>query len=361
MVDVGKRFGGALLAALLTAAVAGCGGNNAAGPSAGEGASGGAGGTKKPETAKPLADPNQPVELYVVSTSGDSEESWNERFGAIIQKQFPKWTVKYVKSTKEYGVKEMIAANAPMDLYFDSIAFMMNGLIGSNLQTDMTDLIKLAQIDLARFEPSLVHAMKQLAGGKMYGVPVFNNNVVLYYNKDIYNKFGASYPKDGMTWDEFTESVKTFNRSDGDKQYVGYNFSGTHMLRMNQMSLPYVDEKTGKSAINGEGWKTFNETAFIAPMVAGGYKEFFAKYNKGPYTPEFFQTQQSATFALLSSSMLIDKGFETLNWDLVALPTFKELPGVGSQGYPTYFSVTSNSRHKNEAMEVINYLVSEEA
>ena len=133
------------------------------------------------------------------------------------------------------------------------------------------------------------------------------------------------------------------------------------MLRMNQMSLPYVDEKTGKSAINGEGWKTFNETAFIAPMVAGGYKEFFAKYNKGPYTPEFFQTQQSATFALLSSSMLIDKGFETLNWDLVALPTFKELPGVGSQGSPTYFSVTSNSRHKNEAMEVINYLVSEEA
>ncbi|WP_028549490.1 ABC transporter substrate-binding protein [Paenibacillus sp. UNC451MF] len=303
---------------------------------------------------------NEPVELVVVSTSGDSEDSFNERFGNAIKTKFPKYTIKYIPSKKEYGIKEMLVAGQQMDIYFDSISFLTGGLIGNGLQFDMSDLIKQTKLDLSRMEPSTVDAMKQLSGGKMYGIPVFNNNVVMYYNKDIFDKSGVPYPKDGMTWPEFTDLMKKLVRNDGNKQIAGYASSGTHVFRMNQLSLPYVDEKTGKATINNEQWSKFIDTAFLQPQIAGGWNDFVKATNKSPYTNEFFKTYEVATFALLSSSIFIDKNFETMNWDMVSLPTFPDLPGVGSQPYPTYFSVTTNSQHKNEAMDVINYLASEE-
>lgn len=348
---VKKYIGVSVALALAAALTVSCSGGGA-----------GSGGGPEGSTPKPEAKSGEPVEITVVSTSGDSVESWDQRFGNMLKQKFPNYSIKYVPSTKQYGIKEMMVAGEPMDMYFDSISFLTGGLLGNSLQYDMTDLIKRSNLDFGSFEPSVVDAMKQLAGGKMYGVPVFNNNVVLYYNKDIFDKSGAPYPKDGMTWDEFTELMKKIIHTDGtNKQYVGYATSGTHVFRMNQLSLPYVDAKTEKATINSESWKKFIETVFVAPQLAGGYKDFVAARQAGPYTNEFFKTQEVATFALLSSSMLVEKSFETMNWDLVALPTFKDQPGVGSQGYPTYFSVTTNSRHKEEVMEIIKYLLSEEA
>jgi len=49
-----------------------------------------------------------------------------------------------------------------------------------------------------------------------------------------------------------------------------------------------------------------------------------------------------------------------MNWDMVSLPTFKEVPGIGSQSYPTYFSIASISEHKEEALEIMKYLISDE-
>ncbi|WP_282940420.1 extracellular solute-binding protein [Paenibacillus sp. RC67] len=303
---------------------------------------------------------NEPVELVVVSTSGDSEDSFNERFGNAIKSKFPNYTIKYIPSKKEYGIKEMLVAGQQMDIYFDSISFLTGGLIGNGLQYDMNDLIKQTKFDLSTMEPSTVDAMHKLSGGKMYGIPVFNNNVVMYYNKDIFDKSGVPYPKDGMTWPEFTDLMKKLVRNDGNKQIAGYASSGTHVFRMNQLSLPYVDEKSGNATINNEKWSKFIDTVFLQPQVAGGWNDFVKATNKAPYTNEFFKTYEVATFALLSSSIFIDKNFETMNWDMVSLPTFPDLPGVGSQPYPTYFSVTTNSQHKNEAMDVITYLASEE-
>ncbi|UQZ83380.1 Bacterial extracellular solute-binding protein [Paenibacillus konkukensis] len=314
----------------------------------------------EPAPVQSKSNPSEPVELVVVSTSGDSEDSFNERFGNAIKSKFPNYTIKYIPSRKEYGIKEMLVAGQQMDLYFDSISFLTGGLLGNGLQYDMSDLIKQSNVDLGTLEPGTIEAMKQLSGGKMYGVPVFNNNVVMYYNKDLFDKSGVPYPKDGMTWSEFSDLVKKLVRNDGNKQYAGYAYSGTHVFRMNQLSLPYVDEKTGSATINDEQWKKFIQTVFLEPQTAGGWEEFVKATGKTPYTNEFFKTYGVATFALLSSSIFIDKNFETMNWDMVALPTFPDLPGVGSQPYPTYFSVTSNSQHKNEAMDVIAYLASDE-
>lgn len=60
-------------------------------------------------------------------------------------------------------------------------------------------------------------------------------------------------------------------------------------------------------------------------------------------------------------NMFLNFDVSAINWDLTSYPLYKELPGVGQQSLPTMFGVTSLSRYPDQAMEVIAYLLSEEA
>ncbi|ULL16297.1 extracellular solute-binding protein [Paenibacillus sp. H1-7] len=300
---------------------------------------------------------SEPIELFIVSASGDSVESFNDRFLDLVKEKYPNVNFTYLPWKKEGpSIQEMITAGQQIDIYYDSIG-IFSTVQNYQLQMDMTELIKKHNVNLGSLEPATVDAAKIVSGGKeMWGVPVFNNNLVMYYNKDLFDKFGVAYPKDQMTWDELNELSKKLGRSDESNVYVGYTTSANHALRMNQMSLPYLKQDTLKSAISSDPWKKYYETAFLVPYKASGLDAFTAKNNRLPN----FLTQEAAMFMYLSSAMFINKEYETLNWDMVPIPTLKEAPGVGSQPYPTFFGVTSTSKHKDEAMEIIKYLISEE-
>ncbi|WP_282935963.1 extracellular solute-binding protein [Paenibacillus sp. RC67] len=299
----------------------------------------------------------EPIELFIVSASGDSVESFNDRFQDLIAAKYPNVKLTYLPWKKEGpSIQEMITAGQQIDLYFDSIG-IFSTVQNYQLQMDMTDLIKKHNLDLGSLEPVTVEAAKIASGGKeMWGVPVFNNNLVMYYNKDLFDKFGVSYPKEQMTWDELNELSKKLGRTDDSNVYVGYTTSANHALRMNQLSQPYLKQDGLKSAITSDNWRKYYETAFLTPYKASGLDAFTSKNNRMPN----FLTQEAAMFMYLSSAMFINKEYETLNWDMVPIPTFKDMPGVGSQPYPTFFSVTSTSKHKDEATEIVKYLVSEE-
>lgn len=301
--------------------------------------------------------------LYVYSNSGDSVESWNERFGDLLKEKFPDYTIEYIPKTNEVGLKELITAGQRIDIYWESIGGFSTYLTDFDLQYDMTELIQQHEIDMTQFEPTIVDAIKQISGDQIWGVPVFNNTMVLYYNKDLFDKFGVDYPVDGMTWDEAAELSKKLTRSEGDKSYVGLSSSETHLLLMNHLSIPYVDPDTKKSTLDqDERWKTFYETVFAKPADVSGYREYMqAHENKLPYRKEFLEAQELAMFGWLSSiTSVFPDEFSKMNWDMVAMPTFADAPGIGTQAYPTYFSLTKMTENKDAAMEVIKYLVSKE-
>jgi multiple sugar transport system substrate-binding protein len=315
----------------------------------------------KQETQEKVQVDNTPAELVFYSTSADSEESFNQRFGDAIRKKFPNYSIKYIQKGSGTTLPEMMTAGTPFDIYFDSIGNFVDGL-NTNLQMDMTDLIKKHKIDLNRFEPSLIEAIRQISGGKIYGLPVFTNNMITYYNKDIFDRFGVPYPKDGMTWDDALELSRKLDRSDGGKTYYGLSVSTSHIMRLNSFSAPFVDPNTGKAAIGQEAWKKLFQTVFLGPAQDQGYKaKVEALKGKLPYKNEFVKDRELGMLVYLSNYFTTnEKDLASMNWDMVSMPTFKERPGVGSQSYPTFFTVTSMSKNKDAAMEVLKYLVSDE-
>jgi multiple sugar transport system substrate-binding protein len=299
-----------------------------------------------------------PVDIVFYSDSGGSVEEFNNLYGEALKKKFPHYNVTYFMKQKGSTLRELLTAGQPIDIVYDSIGMFSGSVIDSGLSYDMSDLIKEAGVDLNRLEPTMLDAMRALSKGGLYGLPVRYATMLLYYNKDIFDKFGVDYPVDGMTWEQTIELGNRLTRSDGGKHYIGFSISEGHYMRMNPFSLPYVDTKTQKATINShEKWKTFFQTILVAPTQSAAYREYLAekKLSKMPSTNEFSKTQDLAMLGWLSGAE-----FPGMNVNVVAMPTFSELPGVGTQAYPTYYSVTSISKHKKEAMEIIAYLVSDE-
>lgn len=297
----------------------------------------------------------EPVDLVFYQTSsGWTEAMFMEQYGDAIKAKFPHMNIKFIPSAK---TADLVATGTTIDVLFSSVGHIHAHLIANNLQYDMTDLIKKNNYDLSKLEPSTVDLMKKIANGGMYGLPVTNAVSVLSYNKDLFDKFGVSYPKDGMTWDETYELAKRMTRLEGGVQYRGFVSSVDHIAQTNQLSAGYVDPKTDKALFNtNANWKKIVDNLARFYKIPGN--EVDSK--TGVLLAQVDAFRKDMTVAMMAHLLIPDKTDAIKNWDMVKLPEFNELPGVGSQPYPTYFDITTMSKHKDDAFEAIAYLTSEE-
>ncbi|MEF3307055.1 ABC transporter substrate-binding protein [Paenibacillus sp. GYB003] len=310
-------------------------------------------------------DYNEAAELAFFGNSQQSQEYFDRYYGEPVRKKFPNYKLTYIRvdpNNKATTLPELVAAGTTIDIYYATIGNFESALLDYGLQVDITDWMKTEAIDTSKFEPTLLEAMKVNTGGPIYGLPVQSNVEALYYNKDLFGKFGVPYPKDGMTWDEAAELSKKMTRFDGDRQYYGFATTFSHILRANQLSLARVDKVTGKPLINTDpGWKTLYETLLGKMMGGEAYKQSFLQGGALNGINSFIKDQNVATLAFFAQLYLTNPTeLSTMNWDLVSLPAFKEKPGVSSQLYPMFFGPTKMAKNKDAALKVIKFMVSEE-
>ena len=59
--------------------------------------------------------------------------------------------------------------------------------------------------------------------GKIYGVPKDKDNVVLVYNKEMFDQAGVAYPTAEWTWDDLTDASQKVYDATGKYGYMAYN------------------------------------------------------------------------------------------------------------------------------------------
>jgi len=338
------------------AVVAGCGGT---GGGSGTGGGTAEGNADKEAAGQPAPKPAQPIELVIHSNSGDNEDMFNGQYGNALRKKFPDYTIKYIPHSQGKTLNELLAQKQQIDIMYQSIAYYPQLSETVGLQYDMSELVKKHGVNLGAFQQTLIDGIRSSGGGKLHALPVTNTVQVLYYNKGLFDKFGVSYPKDGMFWDETLELAKKLTRKE-DKQYVGFAASAPHLLGNNQLSQPYLDA-ADKATFQTDVWKKMISAYFLDPGADQGYKDRVTALKAVPYRLELTNSQELAMFAFHSQfPFAVPKDMEKIDWDLVSLPTFRDKPGVGSQMAPFVFGITSISPNKDAAMEVIKYLVSAE-
>jgi multiple sugar transport system substrate-binding protein len=195
-------------------------------------------------------------------------------------------------------------------------------------------------------------------GGAIWAIPSFMSPSPLYYNKDIFDKFGVAYPKDGMTWDDVYELAKKVTRKDGDRQYYGLFLSIQHVIRRNQYSLNVIDPATETAAFNTDQWKKVFEQAAQFYKIPG--MDMTSSKAKLTFQRDSFTKDRTVAMWLPVSTLHTEAELQGMNWDVATFPVYKDRPDAGPQPYPVGFFVTTSSKHKDEAFQVAAYMASEE-
>lgn len=356
-----QRYGMAVTASILLLSVlSACGGGtteNGAG-----GTKEGTGGGATPAASKQEESwADKPAELVFQNLAGGAEEQFNSTYGDLIRKKFPNYTIKFIQSKAGTTLPELVTVKERVDIVYNTIEYIAEPLLGTGLEYDMTELIKKHGLDLNRFEPTIMDGIRGMADGKIYMLPITNMRQVMFYNKGVFDKLSVPYPQNGMTWDDALELSKKLTRSQDGVNYLGLSASPAHILRMNQLSKPYLDPKTLKPTFLDAEWTTLLQTYFLSYGQQESFIKRTEELKRLPYYPEMTNSFELAMFIFNSQFPWDGAGYvKNIDWDLVSMPTLQGKPKVGSQASPFSFAITSVARDKDAAMEVIKYLTSDE-
>jgi ABC-type glycerol-3-phosphate transport system substrate-binding protein len=300
----------------------------------------------------------EPIELYFYFTSTDwnKEGYFMKEYGDLIKQKFPYITPIFLPTTSG-SLSKLVTANQRIDIIISSIGKSFQ-IFQNELQSDMEPQIAKYKFDLNRFEATSIQMIKQMGGGKISGIPWSTFPAAIYYNKDIFDKFGVPYPKNGLNWDDLYEMSKKLTRNDNGTQYYGLLISPSHYLMRSQRSLNLVDPQSLKVAMNTDQVRSQMEN-IIRFFKIPGYNLSKTQLSVGGQRDLFIKERLGAMWLPVSTMHTADE-LAGMNWDLAAYPTLKDAPGVGAQVYPNFLYTSSTSKYKDDAFEIISYLTSDE-
>jgi multiple sugar transport system substrate-binding protein len=332
-----------ILAALLL--VNGCSGQTSGKPEAGGTGTNTASVSTEPVTLKLL-----------VYYGGFTDVEFDSYFTQQVMKKFPYITVEKVTGK----LPDLITAGDVPDLIMSGLPGIP-GLQEFKITEDLNPYIKRFGTDLANFDPTLTEQIKSFSDkGEFIALPFRMNVPALFYNKDIFDKFGMPYPKDGMTWEETVSLSRQLTRSDGNTQYLGMSTGGADRMAMG-LTLPYLDKKTNEANLVTDGWQRVLNQFTAIHSVPGYVKDGkFADVNG-----MFLKEKVVAMAAFWNAGMIgnieqMQKDGDTFNWDMVTLPTFDKGRGFAWQAEAHNMLISSTSKHKDQAYQVISYLAGDE-
>ncbi|MBD2862145.1 ABC transporter substrate-binding protein [Paenibacillus oceani] len=294
-----------------------------------------------------------PVTLTVFNSSmGDA--AFQTSIIEPIQKKYPHMKLDMIKKSPGMTMPELVASGRVPDIIFGDSSGDIPVYREMDVLADLTPYIKTYKFDLDALDPDIVQVIRpNFPDGQFLMFPFSVNIATLHYNKDLFDKFGVPYPKDGMMWSEVLDLAKRLTRKEDGVQYIGFDFAFNVMLPYNQLSATMVDAKTFKASVNNEAWK----------QVFTTMKEFYSipgnEWGKG--VDGFLRTKTIAMWAgttLFGS--LPDATKNGLNWDVVALPSFPQAPKTTIQMFAPLIGVSKTSKHPDQAFLAVAHLMSEE-
>lgn len=172
-----------------------------------------------PAPTAPAASQAGKVKIRATVWVNADELDANGKMVKTYQESHPNVDVEWINITGggPYGrdkLQTMIAGGDAPDMMMLNTG-QFEGLAARNALLSLDSLVQEEKADFSIFWPSAIDGCKY--HGKLYGLPRDLSDVVLYYNKDLFDKAQVSYPTDSWTWDDFLTAAKklTLSKSGG--------------------------------------------------------------------------------------------------------------------------------------------------
>ncbi|MEF3303824.1 ABC transporter substrate-binding protein [Paenibacillus sp. GYB003] len=299
----------------------------------------------------------EPVTLQIASQGAGTvlDEDFQKVVGPFLAKKYPHITLQYNPEVGTTTLDALMTAGTVPD-----IILTFNGNLAAlkdkDLISDMTPLLQTQRVDLNRFETGYITDVRNASpNGELYGLPINVQYHAMYYNKDIFDKFGAPYPTDGMNWDQLIDLAKKVTRTEGATQYRGLD-PGNLIVWMSQpLSVAAIDPKTDKATTDDDRWRrAFQIGKAIYDIPGNGIVGASPK-------DQFMKTKTLAILLDLNIlTQLSAAQKDGLNWDVAQYPSYPEKPNTYGNASVYVLSASKPGKHREEAAKVIDLIASEE-
>ncbi len=211
-------------------------------------------------------------------------------------------------------------------------------------------LAELSGVDAAKYRTSVLDVYK--ADGSQYGLPTSFSDVVLFYNKDLFDQAGVEYPTADWTWaDEMAAAEKLTDKGAGvwgDYQPISY------------YEYYKAVQQAGGSFLAADGTAGLDSDAgtAAADWLAGKSGTVMPTAADGAGTPDFdtnlFKDGKLAMWhtGIWMISLVGDLPFE---WDIAVEPGDTQ---KASAVFSNAVVVSGNSEHKEAAQKWAEFLSS---
>lgn len=257
----------------------------------------------------------------------------------------------------------------------DTTAYLQKSQLGDKTVVTTASIPLVTTLQL---EKEYVPAVKQDVniGGSIYGLPISLDTMAIYYNKDLLDRAGV--PEPPTTWDEFQSAVKKITKynkttdsivQSGAALGTGNNIPGVDdilMMLFRQSNVQFTSKTTGRASFNSAPQTIKDSTTAMNVMdfytdFANPDRDTYTWSNKSPNALDAFVNGSVAFFFGYSYHLPVIKSrAPQLNYGVLPMLQLNPDKPINVASYWVQ-SVTSKSKHQNEAWGLINYLTHSKA
>ena len=265
-----------------------------------------------------------------------------------FEKENPDIKIEFLHIPQNYFQKLhlMFASNLAPDVIFIN---NLNIPVYEKYLLDLNDIVK----NKEDYYPQVLDTMTY--EDRLLAIPRDVSTLVVFYNKDLFDKNNLSYPNENWNMTEFLYTAKKLTNNG----IYGISFEENSLFY-----LPYM-RAFGGGILSPTGEQIMNSENSQKGIQY--YSDLRNKYNIAPKKYQSASETMAQMFINgrlamhLSGRWLVPKYREDIkfDWDIVNFPNINEKSSVtlDSSGY----AITKSSKHKEDAVKLVEFLSSDKA
>ncbi len=303
----------------------------------------------------------EPVNLTLSFWGSDLDtQVYQERVNMFMEKNPDiKVELLYIPSDYSQKVQTMIAGGTAPDviqLSEDVHSYSSKGQVIS-----LNDFVAKDGLDLkVRYGETGGLTTAYSLDGNLYAMPDRGGALILYYNKDMFDAAGVSYPTKDWTWVEFLDATQKLTVREGDT-VTQYGFAAGGWWPW-WMSFIYMN---GGAVLDASGQPVVNSPETVEAIQF--YNDLVYKYQVAPSPEDYANLGTNSPDPLFAQGKVAmsTTGFwgigglkdATFNWDIA--PLFKNKQNA-TVVFGSGLAISKDCKNPEAAWKLIEFLTSEE-
>jgi len=300
------------------------------------------------------------VTLKMIHWVGNLKENWEKYIIESYEEKHPKVKIEFEVYPYQLYYQKLLTASASGAFVGDVVAiddWMGEELFSHKYATDLQTYID-RDLNLHDFFPRLIEDWKYERTGDLYALPNTAGITVLYYNKDLFDASGVSYPTDNWTYDSLlTAAIRLTKDTDGDGEIDQWG-----LLIDNGMytALETVLHSFGGGVLSGDHTRAILDD----PHSIGGLRFWYNLVHKYKVSllPSNTSVQPAEGFARGVAAMVMMGDMASVGLRDVRFRWDFAMPPLGPGGlrrsgrFSDGLCIPVLSQHRDEAWELIKWI-----